>query len=102
MGRLLRHGDPMMKTAVVRVGKGEYERIEEDGWSRLDMEIHEQIVVDGTVGIIKSRMEHPDRRDLASCRRKHEEYAKWEAARYLMLCRRWMRAGKVPHAFLKM
>ena len=37
LGRLLRHGDPMRKLALFRVGAGEYERIEEDHWSNLDM-----------------------------------------------------------------
>lgn len=85
MGRMLRHGDAMRKTAILRVGKGEYERIEEDHWSSLDMEIHEHLQVEGQIGEIKARLEHHDKRSLESYYAKHEEYAKWEAGRYAKL-----------------
>ena len=42
-GKLMRHGDAMRKTAIVRVGAAEYEKIDEDHWSNLDMEIHEHL-----------------------------------------------------------
>lgn len=37
LGERLRHGDVNRKLALFRVGAGEYERIEEDRWSHLDM-----------------------------------------------------------------
>ena len=83
--RLLRHGDVMHKTAILRVGSGGYERIEEDHWSHLDMEIHEHLQVEGRIGSIKARLEHYDRRSLESYWKKHEEYADWEARRYCAL-----------------
>ena len=85
MGRMLRHGDVMRKTAVLRVGAGAYERIEEEGWSRLDMEIHEHLQVKGSIGVIRARLEHHDKRSLESYYAKHEEYAKWESHRFLAL-----------------
>ena len=85
MGRMLRHGDAMRKTAILRLGAGEYEKIDEHGWSNLDMEIHEHLQVDGEVGIIKARLEHHDKRSLESYCKKHEEYANWEANRYKAL-----------------
>ncbi len=85
MGRVLRHGDAMRKTAILRVGAGEYERIEENAWSKLDMEIHEHLVVKGEVGEIMARMEHYDKRSLESHWKKHEQYADWEANRYRAL-----------------
>ena len=85
MGRMLRHGDTMRKTAILRLGAGEYERIEEDAWSHLDMEIHEHIQVKGRIGVIKSHLEHHDKRSLESYYKKHEEYANWEANRYKAL-----------------
>ncbi len=84
-GRMLKHGDVMQKTALLKIGKGAYERIEEDSWSSLDMEIHEHLVVEGSVGTIRAHLEHHDKRSLESYRLKHEEYAKWEANRYRML-----------------
>jgi len=85
MGRMLRHGDVMRKTAILRLGTGEYEKIDEHGWSNLDMEIHEHLQVDGDVGVIKARLEHHDKRSLESYYKKHEEYANWEANRYKAL-----------------
>lgn len=85
MGRMLRHGDVMHKTAILRLGAGEYEKIDEHGWSSLDMEIHEHLQVEGEIGVIKSRLEHHDKRSLESYYKKHEEYANWEANRYRAL-----------------
>lgn len=85
LGRMLRHGDIMQKTAVLRIGFGEYEHIEEDHWSRLDMEIHEHIQVTGRIGTINARLEHHDKRSLESYTRKHNEYVQWEANRCLAL-----------------
>ena len=82
MGRMLKYGDVMHKTAILRVGHGEYERIEEDNWSNLDMEIHEHLVVKGDIGEIKSRLEHYDKRSFESHWEKHQQYANWEANRY--------------------
>ena len=87
MGRMLRHGDSMKKTAMVRVGAAEYEKIDEDNWSSLDMEIHEHLQArrKDAEGWIRARMEHYDKRGFASHVAKHREYAKWEANRYRQL-----------------
>jgi hypothetical protein len=85
MGRLLKHGDPMRKMALLRVGHGEYEEILEDNWSALDMEIHEHLVVDGSVGVLAGKLEHHDTRDLYAYYARHNEYSTWEANRYLAL-----------------
>ena len=85
LGRMLRYGDPMRKLALLRVGHGEYEQIMEDAWSSLDMEIHEQLVVDGTVGVIAAKLEHHDRKSLAAYYARHNEYSTWEARRFLSL-----------------
>ena len=85
MGRILRHGDVMRKTSILRLGTGEYEKIDEHSWSNLDMEIHEHLQVEGRVGVIAAHMEHHDRRSLESYYTKHEEYADWEANRYMAL-----------------
>ena len=83
MGRMLRHGDVMRKSALVRHGHGEYERVEDAAGDRpMDMEIHEQILSGGTVGTIKAHLEHHDRRPLSNYYVKHCRYADWEARRY--------------------
>lgn len=87
LGRRLRHGTPNRKLALFRVGAGEYERIEEERWSDLDMEIHEHPVLQGTVGEIRARIDHRDDRGLEHWKRRHEAYAEWEAHRALALRR---------------
>ncbi|MFC4233189.1 glycosyltransferase family 2 protein [Parasediminibacterium paludis] len=83
MGKNLKGGYPLKKLALFKVGKGEYERIDEDRWSKLDMEIHEHPIIDGKIGEIKSKIDHQDFRGIAHYITKHNEYAAWEAARYM-------------------
>ena len=87
MGRLLRHGDPMQKTAMARIGAAEYEKIDEEHWSDLDMEVHEHLQPKrkGAEYAIQARLEHHDKRSLESHWQKHVQYASWEASRYRQL-----------------
>ncbi len=85
LGRELRHGVPQRKLALLRVGAGLYEHIEEDAWSSLDMEIHEHPVLEGPVGEITQRIDHRDFRGVEKFLTRHIEYAKWEAKRYQVL-----------------
>ena len=62
-GKFLRHGDPFSKLALFdRPDAGRYERIDDEQWSGLDMEIHEHPVLDGSVGAISAPIDHNDRR----------------------------------------
>jgi glycosyltransferase involved in cell wall biosynthesis len=81
LGRPLRHGVPQRKLALFRVGSGFYERIEEDHWSKLDMEVHEHPVIDGAIGEIIERIDHRDDRGLLRFIDRHRDYAIWEANR---------------------
>lgn len=83
MGKRLRGGYPFKKLALFKTGFGEYEKIEEDRWSSLDMEVHEHPVIIGDIGIIRSKIEHRDYRGISHYIRKHNEYADWEAERFL-------------------
>jgi glycosyltransferase involved in cell wall biosynthesis len=85
MGRVLRHGVPQRKLALFRVGSGYYERIDDPGWSALDMEVHEHPVLDGIVGDIAEPVEHKDFRGLHHFIGRHNEYSSWEAHRYIAL-----------------
>lgn len=87
LGQKLKGGDPFKKLALFRLGAGEYERIEEDNWSHLDMEVHEHPVLNGPVGEIESPIAHNDFRGLKHYIAKHNEYSSWEAKRYLRLVR---------------
>lgn len=84
-GRPLRHGLQQRKLALFRVGQGLYERIDEEGWSTLDMEIHEHPIVDGSVGELSAQIEHRDDRGLAHFLHRHVDYANWEAHRLSIL-----------------
>ncbi len=81
LGRPLNHGEPNQKLALIRFGSGEYERIAEDPWSGLDMEVHEHPILDGTVGELQTVVDHQDGRGLEHWIRKHNQYSTWEAHR---------------------
>lgn len=81
LGKRLRHGDANRKLALFRVGAGEYERIDEDRWSPLDMEVHEHPVLSGTTGEIRARIDHRDDRGYGHWLLKHDSYSSWEAHR---------------------
>lgn len=85
MGRELRYGISQRKLALIRVGRGLYERIDEDSWSKLDMEIHEHPVLDGEAGEIAVPIDHRDFRGLEAFIARHVDYAKWEARRHAAL-----------------
>lgn len=83
LGKQLKGGYPLRKLALFRVGAGEYERIDEELWSKLDMEVHEHPELRGEVGSIGSKIDHQDFRGVTHYVNKHSEYAAWEAARFL-------------------
>lgn len=81
----LRHGLAQRKLALFRVGKGLYEKIDEESWSGLDMEIHEHPIVEGDVGEIAVPIDHRDYKGLGKFIDRHRDYALWEARRYVKL-----------------
>jgi glycosyltransferase involved in cell wall biosynthesis len=83
LGKELKGGYPLKKLALFQVGKGEYEMIDEEHWSNLDMEVHEHPIIDGAVGSITSKIDHRDFKGTSNFVIKHNEYASWEAARFL-------------------
>jgi glycosyltransferase involved in cell wall biosynthesis len=82
LGLPMHHGVAQRKLALFRVGSGLYERLDEDHWSRFDMEIHEHPIIEGSVGEILVPIDHRDDRGIARFLEKHIEYAKWEAKRF--------------------
>jgi glycosyltransferase involved in cell wall biosynthesis len=85
MGKKLRYGYGFQKSALFKKSKGAYEKIEEDLWSHLDMEVHEHPIIEGNVGVIKSKVIHKDFKNLDHYIAKHNAYSTWEAQRYLQL-----------------
>jgi glycosyltransferase involved in cell wall biosynthesis len=85
MGKELKHGDKMKKLPLFRKGSGEYEKIEEDNWSHLDMEIHEHPIIQGKTGKFKNYIIHNDYKGLEHYIARHNAYSTWEANRYIKL-----------------
>lgn len=81
-GKSLRFGVPQRKLALFRVGSAYYERIDEDRWSKLDMEVHEHPILKSQAGEIKSKIDHRDFRGIEKFIDRHQDYAKWEAKRH--------------------
>lgn len=82
----LRHGLAQRKLALFRVDAGLYEGIPEEGWSKLDMEIHEHPILRGALGEISERIDHNDDRGIGKFIDRHQDYALWEARRFHHLC----------------
>lgn len=103
----LKAGYPLKKLALFQTQKGLYEKIEEDNWSNLDMEIHEHPIVEGTLGIINEKIEHLVNFDHPNWKAKHVEYAKWEAKRFVKMIaekkekRAFSNAQKIKYSILK-
>lgn len=85
MGKKLRYGYGFYKSALFKKSKGVYEKIEEDLWSHLDMEVHEHPIIEGKVGVIKAKVVHKDFKNLEHYIAKHNAYSTWEAQRFLQL-----------------
>lgn len=85
MGKKLRYGYGFNKSALFKKSKGAYEKIDEDLWSHLDMEVHEHPIIEGNVGVIKAKVVHKDFKNLEHYVDKHNAYSTWEAQRYLQL-----------------
>lgn len=91
LGKRLKFGLRQRKLALFRIGKGLYERIAEENWTPLDMEVHEHPIIEGNVGEIDVPVEHYGHRDLDKFIARHREYALWEVRRYA-----WLRSGRNP------
>ena len=85
MEKKLRYGYGFSKSALFKKSKGVYEKIEEDLWSHLDMEVHEHPIIEGEIGIINAKVIHKDFKTLDHYIAKHNAYSSWEAQRYLQL-----------------
>ena len=78
-------GLPQRKLALFRAGAGLYERIEDPGWSKLDMEVHEHPQLDGAVGHIAAQIDHLDFRGIEHFIARHNSYSTWEVHRRAQL-----------------
>ena len=107
LGKKLKGGYPLDKLALFKVGQGEYERIDEERWSKMDMEIHEHPILNGKTASIKSKIDHQDFRGVAHYVNKHNDYAWWEAQRFLQSANdvetssKWTWKQKLKYSLMK-
>jgi len=85
LGKKLKSGIKMKKLALFQTNSGGYEKIEENYWSNLDMEVHEHPIINGKIGSIKSEIDHKDFNGIKRYIDKHNQYSSWETNRYLKM-----------------
>jgi glycosyltransferase involved in cell wall biosynthesis len=64
---------------LFRTGCARFERLIDDPASGLDMEIHERLLVDGSVGSLDTPLIHEDFKGLQAYVERHNRYSTWEA-----------------------
>lgn len=101
MGKELKFGVTQKKLALFRTGSGLYERIDEDRWSNLDMEVHEHPILSGRIGQIETLVDHRDFRGIDRFISRHHAYANWEASRYMLLRSQGSKANLTKRQSLK-
>lgn len=80
LGRRMRHGGFSHSAVLLfRTGKARFERLFEDVVDGLDMEIHERVIVDGSIGRVAEPLIHEDFKGLEAYIARHNKYSTWEA-----------------------
>ncbi len=82
---------------LLQTGKGRFEELAVDPCSNLDMEVHERIVVDGDIGLLKNPVLHEDFKGLQAYIDRHNKYSSWEAELRL----RYLNSGKYGDTAVK-
>ncbi len=85
MNKQLNYGYPLVKLPLIRLGKGEYEQINENAWSSLDMEVHEHPIIEGKTALFESVIIHKDFKTMEHYIARHNAYSSWEAKRFIAL-----------------
>ena len=80
MGRRLRFGGFSHQALILfRTGSGRFEQTLAESASRLDMEVHERVLVTGDVGVLSTPLIHDDFKGLRAYIDRHNAYSTWEA-----------------------
>ena len=81
MGRRFRFGGFSHDAVLLfQTGRARFEQLDELADTGLDMEVHERLIVDGTVGRLRTPLIHEDLKGLAAYIDRHNRYSSWEAA----------------------
>jgi len=81
LGRMLRFGgNSLWKLPLFRRGAGRYEVLLRDQTASMgDMEVHEQVTVEGRTARLKNPVRHENLNSLYRYLEKHNEYSDWDA-----------------------
>ncbi len=80
LGRHFRFGGFSFAALVLfRNGKARFERLVDEPAKALDMEVHERMIVDGTIGRLTTPLIHDDWKNLEAYLDRHNKYSTWEA-----------------------
>lgn len=80
LGKRMKYGGFSHSALLLfRTGSARFERLLEDHASGLDMEVHERVVVEGTVGKLETPLIHEDFKGLEAYIARHNQYSTWEA-----------------------
>jgi len=102
LGRRFRYGGfSFQVVALLKRGKARFEYLLDDGADGLDMEVHERLIVDGPIGVLRTGLIHHDYKGLEAFIARHNKYSTWEAKlRATFLCGGgWGRQSIVPKIF---
>ncbi len=81
MGRRMKYGGFSHSAVLLfRVGEARFEKVEVEETSGFDMEVHERILVDGSIAKINAPLVHDDFKGLQAYIDRHNKYSSWEAA----------------------
>jgi len=80
LGRRMRFGGfSHHAVLLVRRDYARFEQLVEVPGDTLDMEVHERVIVDGSIGALKTPLIHEDFKGLAAYIDKHNRYSTWES-----------------------
>ena len=80
MGQRFRYGGFSHQAVLLfRTGQARFEELIDDPATALDMEVHERLLVDGSVGEMRTPLVHEDYKGLEAYIDRHNKYSTWEA-----------------------
>tara|TARA_R110002073_G_scaffold56906_2_gene144985 strand:+ start:23603 stop:24502 length:900 start_codon:yes stop_codon:yes gene_type:complete len=80
LGKRIKHGGfSHQAVLLVRKGCARFEQLIDVPGDTLDMEVHERVIVDGTIGQLSTPLIHEDFKGLEAYIDKHNRYSTWEA-----------------------
>lgn len=80
MGRRFRYGGFSHAAVLLfKTGKAQFEHVFDEPADAPDMEIHERLIVDGTISALKTPLIHEDFKGLEAYIARHNAYSTWES-----------------------